>query len=787
MGKLSVNSSIHTVAADRALNEDTYKNKRSRSGALTSSLVHIIPVGVTFGILQLSFRNVYWADADAQNQRQKLSALQIAAKVHEIFILVSLSSMVLHYTRKLMVAPAGISFGLLEAAYQSGLSSNPWTIGNWEALKHLRQRIKSRNKVDEAKDGSKIRAWHLVICLLVFAFLALFIGPASAITLIPQLGWWHQQDFFGPMQTTAYYIAPSFSVYVPTDIFPGDVDASSLPGPFCSDAATDTNNTCPSARIAEVERSFRIPEVNLFELHRIQNTTISLYPDDAVPRRMLYTQKERKAAVTVPNYLLASFASLVTSNTFAKTGTVPNVPGYKTVLSNRPFTLEIFANGAAPLDPLVGVDCNDTSSQTFLRDYNYETNGISARSSGNYYDVIKTDQFDIRTIWSEEELKKSINGTELIWKDMTGNTKTPVLLALLRHEGNVTVCAIQSHWTSTSQWILSTSSLDIATNFTFESPEESDFVSKFGYTYSLNVKQIHIHEAWADTLNAVNGSTRVLDDLLQFGIKAIEAVVSEKETNSTKAILKTAHDYFEATIAQLLAKAIANGLSRVGAQYAADNFIKEVSNNELAICNEKTRWCSQGPWLAGREMPLVVTTNTSRAAAVQYFSQSFMTNLSSWKSDETPIMRSFPKPVDADANWTRIEFPIRRYGYAYAFQGITTYLSVALLCLHAAIVLAHVVYRVAFDCEVFEFGGSLGSLLTIAMAEKAPTGGKMWGKHVVLVPFGNAAETTKLKLEVVDCESPTGDGKKILAADPEEAIRLMHHEWLDSRYPSAHI
>jgi hypothetical protein len=103
MGKLSVNSSPHTVAVDRALNGDT----------LISSLVHIIPVGVTFGILQLSFRNVYWADADTQNQRQKLSALQIAAKVHKISILVSLSSMVLHYTRKLMVVPAGISFGLL--------------------------------------------------------------------------------------------------------------------------------------------------------------------------------------------------------------------------------------------------------------------------------------------------------------------------------------------------------------------------------------------------------------------------------------------------------------------------------------------------------------------------------------------------------------------------------------------------------------------------------------------------------------------------------------------------
>jgi hypothetical protein len=70
------------------------------------------------------------------------------------------------------------------------------------------------------------------------------------------------------------------------------------------------------------------------------------------------------------------------------------------------------------------------------------------------------------------------------------------------------------------------------------------------------------------------------------------------------------------------------------------------------------------------------------------------------------------------------------------------------------------------------------------VAEKSPTGGKMWGKHVVLVPFGNAAETAKLKLEVIDNESLNGNEEKVLLTDPEEAMRLMHYEGWDSRYSS---
>jgi hypothetical protein len=306
MAKEAPDVHAYAVVEHQTRDKHAYQIERSRSGALLASFVHIIPVAVTFSILQLSFRNYYFADADETNQRVKLSALQIAAKVHEILILVSLSSMVLHYTRKLMVAPGGISFGLLEAAYQSGLSSNPWTIGNWQALKHLKNRIKTKDASKEAGSSDKLRAYHLVTLLFIFAFLALFIGPASAITLLPQLGWWQRENLFGFRHNKGYATSVP-SVYVPKNIFPLEVDKSVLPASFCNDAAKDVNSTCPSARIAEIRRSFTTPPPDLYAgLVKVQNTSLALSEDDAIQRRMILLQIDSRAAATVPGEKLTS-------------------------------------------------------------------------------------------------------------------------------------------------------------------------------------------------------------------------------------------------------------------------------------------------------------------------------------------------------------------------------------------------------------------------------------------------------------------------------------------------
>ncbi|KAH7414148.1 hypothetical protein DE146DRAFT_750318 [Phaeosphaeria sp. MPI-PUGE-AT-0046c] len=713
---------------------NTYEMKRSRSGALVSSWVHIIPVAITFSILQLSFRNYYWADADAKNQRLQLSALQVAAKAHEILILVSLSSMVLHYTRKLMVSPEGISFGLLEAAFQSGLSSNPWTIGNWEALKHLKSQVKNRKKTREGGPVKGLRAWHMVVILVVFAFLALFVGPASAITLIPQLGWWHRQDLIGSMYVDRY-TTPSPLVYITADLFPTEVDDSHLSGPYCYDAAKDMNNTCPSARMAEIQRSFTIPMPGITP--KTQNMSISLHEDEPITRRMLYSQNGHKAAVTVSNYVLASFASLLKLPAFVNGGTYQS-PG--------PFTVEISANGASPLDPIVGVECNDTRNDLFLRGYNYELDGFdwNQQRKVSIEDVRKTGFIDIRSIWSEDKLKDAVNGTDLVWKDVTNTTGSPVMLALLRHERNVTVCSMQAHWMFTSQWILSTSNYDIATNFTFDKKFDMPW-STFGYLYTLVARDIHLHENWVEALNPVNGSVKLLDALLQYGLQTVNNTV-KPSSNSNSSMSDHTYPYFAATISQLLAKTIANGLSRIGAQYAADHFVGSISANNLTICNDKTAWCSEGPWFPRRVMPLAVVPNISRENSYLYFDPQLD---ASWWNDTSPILHSFPKPAGADEKWTRISFPVRNYGYAYSFQGIVMYLAVALLCLHAAMVLAHVVYRVAIDCQTFDFGGSLGSLLVLAMGDKAPAGSNMWTERVVVVR-GEPVETEqKFKIQVI--------------------------------------
>lgn len=60
----------------------------------THPLVHLLPVAATLGVLQLTFRGVYWDDEAAYDTRWQ-ALLQFPAKLHEILIVGSLSAMVL--------------------------------------------------------------------------------------------------------------------------------------------------------------------------------------------------------------------------------------------------------------------------------------------------------------------------------------------------------------------------------------------------------------------------------------------------------------------------------------------------------------------------------------------------------------------------------------------------------------------------------------------------------------------------------------------------------------------
>lgn len=141
--------------------------------------------------------------------------------------------------------------------------------------------------------------------------------------------------------------------------------------------------------MAEIRNPFTIPIPNATQ--KTQKTTLSLSEDSATQRRMLYLQNDYRAAVTVSNYLISSFASLIK---------LPTHVSDENYDSGGPYALEFFANGAAPLDPFAGVDSNDTTSDLFLRSYTYEISGYDTqyRQRTPCDDVRKIADFDIRSV-----------------------------------------------------------------------------------------------------------------------------------------------------------------------------------------------------------------------------------------------------------------------------------------------------------------------------------------------------------------------------------------------------
>src|SRR5579862_7682425 len=86
--------------------------------AFARCLIHIIPVGVSVGVMMLSFTGYYYADAGTQHQSMQLGALQFAAKVHETLIVASLSTVVLHQIQTNLLGDAGVPFSLLTTGHQ---------------------------------------------------------------------------------------------------------------------------------------------------------------------------------------------------------------------------------------------------------------------------------------------------------------------------------------------------------------------------------------------------------------------------------------------------------------------------------------------------------------------------------------------------------------------------------------------------------------------------------------------------------------------------------------------
>ena len=130
------------------------------------------------------------------------------------------------------------------------------------------------------------------------------------------------------------------------------------------------------------------------------------------------------------------------------------------------------------------------------------------------------------------------------------------------------------------------------------------------------------------------------------------------------------------------------------------------------IANDKSD--SEGWFFDECNGPVIL--NGSRADYVGYFADldiGAVTNVTG------NLLRSFPRPSDIDTSWTRISFPVKRYGYGWSMNTAAVTIATAILIVHVVVVLAHCCVLIISGFS-YSYVGSLGDLVALALNSHVP-------------------------------------------------------------------
>jgi len=141
---------------------------------LSRSAIHILPILASVTIITINFKNVFLGRTLTESILDpaiNIALLQVAAKIQELLILASLTTIVVHRIRERMLIGDGVPFGILGGAFLFSSLSYFWSPEFWGSMKW-------RNTA-----WTKFRLYGT---LVLSGFLAAAGGPSSAVLLIPR-------------------------------------------------------------------------------------------------------------------------------------------------------------------------------------------------------------------------------------------------------------------------------------------------------------------------------------------------------------------------------------------------------------------------------------------------------------------------------------------------------------------------------------------------------------------------------------------------------------------------
>lgn len=203
---------------------------KSRLLALVRCLIHVIPMAAAVGLIGLNASNYYiGGELEGQNGQdtQKLAALLFAAKLHELFMLASLATLLITYIRMELVFGDGLPFGAVFSAQQFTNISFLWSLELWGAIYHKWE-----------KRGKK---WFILSLLIVCTLLGVSVGPSTGVLMRPRLDDW-------PAGGTPFWINATTDA-----LFPSILQDS----PELQHCETDTNDlACPAGAWETLKDSY---------------------------------------------------------------------------------------------------------------------------------------------------------------------------------------------------------------------------------------------------------------------------------------------------------------------------------------------------------------------------------------------------------------------------------------------------------------------------------------------------------------------------------------------------
>jgi hypothetical protein len=223
-------------------------------------LPHLAGSIVTIAVVQLSFKNEYWVslwtsryhlpaltpfqmdlkDPNVEivagiTQGGALNALQLAAKVHELILIASLGTIVMHVAHAHLIGSRGLPLGMLANGFAIGSGDYIRTKAYWSSIR-----------------TGKAHFWRFWLLSLLATILATIVGPSSAIAVIPSLRW------FAIDKPFTDDVLPFFIYNQSTVLWPDELSKTSLNGPDsgvdCVNATLSTHeqDLCPAGGFRDV-------------------------------------------------------------------------------------------------------------------------------------------------------------------------------------------------------------------------------------------------------------------------------------------------------------------------------------------------------------------------------------------------------------------------------------------------------------------------------------------------------------------------------------------------------